>query len=161
MAKPGQRQVPKYPPQRTSNQPLRRSNSDTRSSYTRPNQPLEEPGLPTDRSEIRSPSDPYPREAALPKVDRDFYETYPAPPYADVQEDWDEDEATMSYGDWETEVSSSPQRYPQTDPGTPYTTRQDSNWQGARSMPQHQAKPRSAHSIHLSRRRAYRKPDRP
>src|SRR5438105_5724124 len=73
-------------------------------------------------------------------VDRDFYETYPAPPYADVQEDWDEDEATMSYGDWETEVSSGPQRYPQTDPGTPYTTRQDSNWQDARIMPQHQAK---------------------
>ncbi len=140
MAKPGQRQVPKFPPQRTSNQPLRRSDSDTRSSYTRPNQPLEEPGLPTDRSEIRSPSDPYPREAALPMVDRDFYETYPAPPYADVQEDWDEDEATMSYGDWETEVSSGPQRYPQTDPGTPYTTHQDGNWQAARSMPQHQAK---------------------
>ncbi len=38
MAKPGQRQVPKFPPQRTSNQPLRRSDSDTRSSYTRPNQ---------------------------------------------------------------------------------------------------------------------------
>ncbi|TMD42784.1 MAG: hypothetical protein E6I90_12400, partial [Chloroflexi bacterium] len=80
MAKPGQRQVSKFPPQRTSNQPLRRSDSDTRSSYTRPNQPPEDSGLPTDRSEFRSPSDPYPREAALPMVDRDFYETYPAPP---------------------------------------------------------------------------------
>lgn len=139
MTKQGQRLVPKYPPQRTSNQPLRRSNSDTRSSYTRRDQPLEEPGLPIGRSEVRSPSDPYPREAALPKVDRDFYDAYPAPPSADVQEDWDEDEATMRYGDWETEVSSGRQLYPQTDPGTPYITRQDSSWSDARSIPQHQA----------------------
>lgn len=139
MAKQGQRQVSKYPPQRTSNQAPRRSNSDSRSNYTRHDQPLEEPGLPTGRSEMRSPATHYTREAALPKVERDFYETYPARPSADVQEDWDEDEATMRYGDWETDASSSPQHYPQTDPGTPYASHQDSSWPGARSMPQHQA----------------------
>jgi len=139
MAKQGQRQMSKFPPQRTGNHMLRRSNSDSRSSYTRHDQPLEEPGLPTGRSEIRPPATPYLREAALPKVERDFYESYPARPSADVQEDWDEDEATMRYGDWETEVSSSPQWYPQPDPETPYTAHQDSNWPGARSMPQHPA----------------------
>ncbi len=140
MAKQGQRQVSKFPPQGAGNQMPRRSNSDSRPGNPRHDQPLEEPGFPAGRSEMRSSTTPYPREAASPRVDRDFYETYPARSSADVQEDWDEDEATMRYGDWETEVSSGPQRYPQSDPGTPYAARQDNSWPGARSMPQYQAK---------------------
>jgi DNA replication protein DnaC len=142
IAKQGQRhQVPKFPPQRTNDQMLHRSQIDRRSSYPHHEQPLQEPGLPASRSELRSPNASsnaqYQREAA--KVSGDFYEAYPAMHPADVQEEWDEGETSMRFGDWEVEVSSSPQHYPQTDPGTPYAAQQDSNAPGGRGLPQHQA----------------------
>ena len=150
----GQRhQVPKFPPRRANDQMLHRSQVDRRSNYPLHEQPQQEPGLAASRSELRSPNGSfntssnasshasshvqYQREAA--KVSGDFYEAYPAMPPADVQEEWGEDEAKMRFGDWEVEVSSSPQHYPQTDPGTLRTAQQDSNETEGRDLPQYHA----------------------
>ena len=88
-----------------------RSNTERRSGYPSHDQQSPQESLrPAARADLRSPTTPYQRETIPPKVTRDHYETYPPPPPADVQEEWDDGEATMLYGDWETEVSGSGQR---------------------------------------------------
>lgn len=135
IAKQGQRQqVPKFPPQHTNDQMLHRRQIDRGSGYPRHEQPQQEPGLPASRSHNAQ----YQREA--PQSSRDYYEAHPAMYQADVQEEWDEDETSMRFGDWEAEVSSSPQHDPQTDPRTPYAAQQDSSLTGERALPHYQAR---------------------
>ena len=38
----------------------------------------------------------------------EYYDAYPALPQADVQEEWEDDAASMRYGDWEDDVSEQP-----------------------------------------------------
>jgi len=138
---PGQRQIPKFPPQRpgANDQMPQRSNTERRSGYPSHDQQSPQESLrPAARADLRSPTTPYQRETIPPKVTRDHYETYPPPPPADVQEEWDDGEATMLYGDWETEVSGSGQRSTQTNPGTTFAAQQDSSWSPARIVSQRQ-----------------------
>ena len=138
---PGQRQIPKFPPQRpaANDQMLQRSNTERRPGYpSHDQQSPQEPLRPAPRAELRSPATPYQRETIPPKITRDHYETYPPLPPADVQQEWDDGEATILYGDWETEVSGSRQRSPQTDPGTTFSAQQDAAWSPTRIVPQHQ-----------------------
>jgi DNA replication protein DnaC len=137
---PGQRQIPKFPPQRAANdQMLQRSNTERRPGYpSYDQQSPQEPSRTAARAELRSPATPYQRETIPPKITRDHYETYPPLPPADVQQEWDDGEATILYGDWETEVNGSRQRSPQTDPGTTFSAQQDAAWSPARIVPQHQ-----------------------
>jgi DNA replication protein DnaC len=138
ISKPGQRQIPKFPPQHTvaNEQTLHRSNIERRSGFPRRDQQFsQEPALPTTPNELLAPApSPYQRETVPPKVVRDFYGTYPPLPPADVQEEWEDGEATMLYGDWEAEVSSSGQRSPQTDPGSTFAAHQDAAWPTARTV---------------------------
>ena len=136
-----QRQIPKFPPQRAAanDQMLQRSNTERRPGYpSHDQQSSQEPLRPAPRAELRSPVTPYQRETIPPKIIRDHYETYPPLPQADVQQEWDDGEATILYGDWETEVSGSRQRSPQTDQGTTFSAQQDVAWSPTRIVPQHQ-----------------------
>ena len=78
------------------------------------------------RSMHYPPSTPLPQEPSAPqnmgqpqrkpRISGDYYDTYEAVPPGDVQvqEEWDEDEAAMRYGDWEGEENaenSEPSRY--------------------------------------------------
>jgi DNA replication protein DnaC len=138
----GYRPISKFPPPNTTarDQMPRRDNVERRPANPRyEQQPPQETGHPGARAELRSPATSYQREMASPKVVRDFYEPYPALPPADVQEEWDDDEASMRFGDWETEATGSGQRYPQTEPGTTYVAQQDAAWQNTRVVNQYQA----------------------
>ncbi|HLZ81776.1 MAG TPA: ATP-binding protein [Ktedonobacteraceae bacterium] len=134
--KKGQRLIPKFPPLRAgaNDQILHQSNNGRRSGSPRQEQQFsQEPPLPATHNELLAPS-PYQREMSPPKVVRDFYGAYPPLPPADVQDEWEDGETTMLYGDWEAEVSSSGQRSPQTDPETTFAAHQIAAWSIARTV---------------------------
>src|SRR5436309_5152467 len=141
----------RYPQQRANGQTLRQREIDRRSPvyYQRSQRRVQE----------QEPQY-FVSEQEEAKTTGDYYDTYPAMPQADVQEDWEDDAESMRYGDWETEASSDLHRYSPSDAGITFAAPvapQDASWSAARVLPRQQVS--SPLTVRELSERAVREPE--
>ena len=138
----GEQQGTRYLQQRSYDQTLRQNDAGaTRRSVYRqhPQQSsIHDPQRPLSRQDMRSSGYEAPEERVLSKETGDYYDAYPAMPPADVQEEWEDDAASMRYGDWEEAEEHDMPRYSRSDVEEHYAAAQDVHWPTSRIAPRPQ-----------------------